>query len=71
MLRRAVDPVLAWWRARGILTQDGIFALVLAALAFAPGLVDNGTDLAEFPHRPLDGLGIALGLAQCLHFCGE
>ncbi|EWM13995.1 sensor histidine kinase [Kutzneria sp. 744] len=66
MVRRAVDPVLTWWRALGILTQDGIFALVLAALAFAPGLIDNGTDLAEFPHRPLDALGIALGLAQCL-----
>ncbi|HTI25913.1 MAG TPA: histidine kinase [Kutzneria sp.] len=58
--------VLVWWRARAILTQDGIFALTLAALAFAPGLVDNGTDLAEFPHRPFDAVGITLGLAQCL-----
>jgi signal transduction histidine kinase len=66
MLRRAADPVLAWWRARGVLTQDGLFALTLAVLAFAPGLVDNGTDLAEFSHRPLDAVGIALGLAQCL-----
>ncbi|HEY0494424.1 MAG TPA: histidine kinase [Kutzneria sp.] len=66
MLRRAAEPVLAWWRARGILAQDGVFALTLAALAFAPGLVDNGTDLAEFPNRPLDAVGIALGLAQCL-----
>jgi signal transduction histidine kinase len=66
MFRRAAAPVIAWWRARGILVQDGIFALTLAALAFAPGLIDNGTDLAEFPHRPLDALGVALGLAQCL-----
>ncbi|HEV7649045.1 MAG TPA: histidine kinase [Actinophytocola sp.] len=66
MFRRAADPVIAWWRARGVPTQDGIFALTLAALAFAPGLIDNGTDLAEFPHRPLDALGIALGLAQCV-----
>jgi signal transduction histidine kinase len=57
---------MAWWRARAILTQDGIFAVALAALAFAPGLVDNGTNLAELPQRPLDAVGVALGLAQCL-----
>jgi signal transduction histidine kinase len=66
VLRRAAHPVIAWWRARGILTQDGIFALALAALAFAPGLINNGTNLAELPQRPLDVFGVALGLAQCL-----
>lgn len=56
----------AWWRARSVLVQDALFALVLAALAFLPGLVDNGVDLAEFPHRPIDLGGIVVGLAQCL-----
>jgi signal transduction histidine kinase len=52
--------------ARRALVQDAVFAAVLAALAFAPGLVDNGVDLAELPHRPLDAVGVVLGLGQCL-----
>jgi signal transduction histidine kinase len=52
--------------ARRAVVQDAVFAAVLAALAFAPGLVDNGVDLAELPHRPLDAAGIVLGLGQCL-----
>jgi signal transduction histidine kinase len=58
--------MIGWWQARGVLARDGMFALTLAALAFAPGLADNGVDLAELPHRPMDTTGIALGLGQCL-----
>lgn len=65
-LAATMAPVLAWWRGRGPLTQDAMLAVVLALLAFVPSLASNGVDLAELPHRPLDGLGIGLGLAQAL-----
>jgi signal transduction histidine kinase len=58
--------MIVWWRARGVLVQDTVFALTMAALAFAPGLVDNGVDLAELPHHPMNVVGAVLGLAQCL-----
>ena len=46
--------------------QDSVLALVLAALAFAPGFQGNGILLGQLPERPLDGFGVALGLLQCL-----
>lgn len=63
---RDVRRLVAWWQARGVLVQDGILAVALGALAFAPGLVDSGVDLAQLPHRPVNAIVILLGLAQCL-----
>jgi signal transduction histidine kinase len=46
--------------------RDGLLAVVLVAGAFAPPLAHNGVELGELPARPLDGLGVALALAQCV-----
>src|SRR5262249_55928431 len=46
--------------------RDGVLAVVLVVGAFAPPLAHNGVELGELPARSLDGLGVALVLAQCL-----
>lgn len=54
------------WRARSVAVRDGVLAAVLAAVAFAPGLVDNGVMVGELEQRPLDAVGLALVMGQCL-----
>jgi len=61
-----VRRLVAWWQTRGVPTQDAILAVMLGVLAFAPGLVGSGVDLAELPHHPVNPVVILLGLAQCL-----
>ncbi|MET7680274.1 histidine kinase [Streptomyces sp. NPDC005423] len=63
---RAARELVARWRTRNVLVRDGALALAIAAVAFAPGLVENGVLLGELPERRLDGWGVLLGLAQCL-----
>ncbi|MFG2339789.1 sensor histidine kinase [Streptomyces yangpuensis] len=54
------------WREEGASFQDGILALVLALLAFAPTLSNIGAQLGDLPERPASMLSIALTLAQTL-----
>ncbi|WP_436888200.1 sensor histidine kinase [Nocardiopsis dassonvillei] len=61
-----MTELLGRWRARSVALPDGVLAFTLAALAFAPGLVDNGVVVGELPQRPLDAVGLALVLGQCL-----
>jgi hypothetical protein len=46
--------------------RDGATAVLLAALAFAPGPANYGVNPAELPTRPLDFWGLALATGQCL-----
>lgn len=46
--------------------RDGLLAVALAAVAFAPGLVDNGVLVGELPPRALDPPGFVLVMGQCL-----
>jgi signal transduction histidine kinase len=57
---------LGGWRTRDVATRDAVLAALLAACAFAPGLVDNGVLLGELPQRPMDAAGVALAMGQCL-----
>lgn len=67
-LRRLVErwQLVGWWQRRGILSRDGALALALAAVAFMPGLVDNGLRIGELPQRQLDVWGVLLGVGQSL-----
>lgn len=51
---------------RDALVEDGVLAVVLAALAFAPALSKVGAQLGDLPRRPADGLSTVLALAQAL-----
>ncbi|MFJ6783050.1 sensor histidine kinase [Streptomyces yangpuensis] len=57
---------LACWREEGASFQDGVLALVLALLAFAPTLSNIGAQLGDLPERPAGVLSIVLTLAQTL-----
>ncbi|MFC9816746.1 sensor histidine kinase [Streptomyces virginiae] len=57
---------LSWWREQGASCQDGVLALVLALLAFAPTLSNIGAQIGDLPERPRSVLSIALTLAQTL-----
>ncbi|MDN3354869.1 sensor histidine kinase [Actinomadura sp. DC4] len=61
-----VRPVRAWWQGRGLALRDGAVGAVFLLLAFTPGVAHEGLNLAELARRPLDPLGSALLLAQCL-----
>ncbi|HEY6275743.1 MAG TPA: hypothetical protein VIX86_05380 [Streptosporangiaceae bacterium] len=66
-LAGGLRPVAGWWRARGVVVRDSALAVVLAAVAFAPGVAGNGVLLlGELPQRRLDTLGVVLALGQCL-----
>ncbi|MFE2141487.1 sensor histidine kinase [Streptomyces sp. NPDC059456] len=54
------------WRERGASFRDGLVAVVLALLAFAPTLSNIGAQIGDLPQRPGDALGIGLTLAQTL-----
>ncbi|MBL7255407.1 sensor histidine kinase [Paractinoplanes lichenicola] len=54
------------WATRPVLVRDGLVAVLLALLAFAPPLLGNGTRLGELPVRPLDALAVAAALAMAL-----
>jgi signal transduction histidine kinase len=45
---------------------DGLLAATLAALAFVPGVAQQGLDVADIHDRPVDALGVALMLAMAL-----
>ncbi|WP_455011056.1 DUF7134 domain-containing protein [Nocardiopsis protaetiae] len=65
-LPSGATELLGRWRARGAALPDGVLAFTLTAMAFVPGLVDNGVVVGELPQRPLDAVGLALVLGQCL-----
>jgi hypothetical protein len=54
------------WRRLPSALRDGIFAALLGAVAFAPGIARDGALLGELPVRQLDVLGLVTGLGQCL-----
>ncbi|MEV0388787.1 histidine kinase [Nonomuraea sp. NPDC050643] len=58
-------PVAGWWR-RDVPVRDSVTTALFVGLAFLPGLSDKGIDLAEWPRRPSDAVGVLLLLAQCL-----
>ncbi|MFB6576806.1 sensor histidine kinase [Streptomyces sp. NPDC056402] len=57
---------LNWWREGAASFQDGVLALVLALLAFAPTLSNIGAQIGDLPERPASVLSIALTLVQTL-----
>ncbi|MFC1414083.1 sensor histidine kinase [Streptacidiphilus sp. N1-12] len=61
MLRGGVQ-----WRQCPLAVRDGALAVLLGALAFAPGIAGDGMALGELPVRQLDLLGMVVGLGQCL-----
>ena len=65
-LPSGATELLGRWRARNVALRDGVLASALTALAFVPGLVDNGVMVGELPQRPLDAVGLILVLGQCL-----
>ena len=56
----------ARWRAGNAWLQDGVLAVALAALAFAPPLAANGVALGELGHHRLGIAGSVLAAAQAL-----
>ncbi|WP_285732641.1 histidine kinase [Nocardiopsis sp. ATB16-24] len=65
-LPSGATEILGRWRARSVALRDGVPVSALTALAFVPGLVDNGVMVGELPQRPLDAVGLVLVLGQCL-----
>ncbi|MDR7321171.1 MULTISPECIES: sensor histidine kinase [Catenuloplanes] len=61
-----IERIRRVWRARSVTERDGVVALLLVAPGFFPPLAQIGTRLGELPERPLDGLGVAAGLAMTL-----
>ncbi|WP_153450103.1 sensor histidine kinase [Streptomyces smaragdinus] len=57
---------LARWQERDAVHKDGVLALVLALLAFAPTLSQIGAQIGDLPRRPGDALSVVLILAQAL-----
>ena len=53
-------------REREAMVEDGVLAVVLAALAVAPALSKVGAQLGDLPRRPADALSVLLALAQAL-----
>jgi hypothetical protein len=53
-------------KLRRPLVQDGALAVLLAVLAFMPGLSDAGTQVGDLPTRPADALSVILTLATAL-----
>lgn len=62
LLRAPLD----WWGDRSAFLQDGVLALVLAALAFVPTLSKIGGQIGDLPERPASVLSVGLVLAQTL-----
>jgi signal transduction histidine kinase len=60
------QPIGTWWRARSVATRDGSFAVLVAVLAFTPGVAQQGIILGGNFRRDLDLLGLAILFAQCL-----
>ena len=58
--------VVRWWQGRPALVRDGLLAVVLALLAFAPPLAHQGTRLGDLPYRPADLLAVLAALGQSL-----
>jgi signal transduction histidine kinase len=57
---------MRWWQRQPVLVRDGLPAVLLALLAFAPPLAHQGTRLGELPYRPADALAVLAALAQSL-----
>ncbi|HEY2279871.1 MAG TPA: hypothetical protein VGI00_16040 [Streptosporangiaceae bacterium] len=57
---------LRWWWARGVLTQDAVFAAACTVLGFLPPLAAGGVQLGQLPGHRAGLLAVVLGLAQCL-----
>jgi hypothetical protein len=57
---------LRWWRARGVLAQDAVFAAAFTVLGLLPPLAANGVLLGELPVHRAGPLAVTLALAQCL-----
>ncbi|WP_242903122.1 sensor histidine kinase [Actinomadura terrae] len=64
--RTLLRAPLNWWEERDALLKDGVFALVLALLAFVPTLSDIGGQIGDLPERPASALSVGLILAQTL-----
>lgn len=64
--RRYAAELIGRWRQLSAPLRDGVFAAVLGAIAFAPGIAPDGVLLGELPVRQLDVLGVVAGLGQCL-----
>jgi signal transduction histidine kinase len=58
--------VVRWWQSRPVTARDGLLAVLLALLAFAPPLAHQGTRLGDLPERPADLLALLAALAQSL-----
>ena len=64
---RAVPAALGdWWRSRSVTSRDAVLAVVVAAVAFVPGLSDHGVWLGELASPRADALRVPLILAQAL-----
>jgi len=63
---RYARSILGRWRGRRPGIGDCLIAAVLTGLAFVPTLSTIGAELGDLPERPVDALGVALLLAQCV-----
>lgn len=59
-------PVGTWWRGRPPAVRDGALAALFVVLGFTRFLDKEGMIFAYNNHRPLDLLGVAILLAQCV-----
>ncbi|MEV6790814.1 histidine kinase [Streptomyces sp. NPDC051320] len=65
-VRNALRPLAGRWHASDVMARDGLLALLLAALAFTPGLQKYGVQLGQLPPRSPDTLSVMTALAQSL-----